>query len=736
LLAVALMGLAACVRQRRDADPTDLPPTPMPTLAAPVQVSLTQPQPGLSFYRSLDLERPELAAVARAVASADVGAALSAYADFLRSKDWNGALQPAAALPQGVGTTPAGEAARLGQIRLLGRTHDYGGKIDWLDNPTSFADWPLLLNRHGHWVELARAYQQTGNPAYVEAFETQLASWLEQARMPDDLVRAQAALIPRERGHRRPFAPAWRTIEAGERLRAAWPQVLVGLLKSPALDDASLVRLVAAMARQADFLVEFAGPDNWMYIESEGLLTAAALFPEFPRSRVWSGTAWSRVSEDLSRQVYPDGAYMELTFWYQETVRAAVTSMLALAERTGLTPEPKVVEAMGRITEGVMNARMPDGRLPQVNDADTLSADYILSPAAQRFNRPDFTYVASFGAQGEAPARTSVAMPYAGWAMMREDWSRTANALFFEAGPFGGHAHEDKLGILVYAYGQPMIIDTGRAAYGETPERSFNIGPSAHSTVLFDGLGQARRWWQDGRLNRTEGPAAGFHFDDTEGLAFASGAFGENPAEFFHLPGAGFSFVQHRRHILWFKPDRWLVVDVFSAREPHPETPADRLGPNPTRPATATALFQLADLPHTPPTPEGMRLGAEGGIRMHFSWAGSGVSIADVAKGQTEPEWLGWRFANMNEGNRAVPTPTLRIQRRLSGLPAAQALLLTADPSGQAIRTGQVKMQEGPEPGQFSFAMACDSGFRAEVRVTSDRVDIRSGEIHQIFTWK
>jgi hypothetical protein len=739
-------GLSGCVKPREDiaekSEPVEvipLPqpepeePAPAPPPAHPVRVSLTAPMPGLAFYQSLDLSLADLSDVARAVEAGDPQAAMTAYAQFLRNKDWGGALKPAT-VQTGSGTTPEGDAARRGDVRLLGHTHAYGDTIDWLGNPTAFSDWPLLLNRHMHWVDLGAAYRKTGNSVYVEAFSSQLLSWLEQAVMPDALVRTQAALIPRARGHRRPFAPAWRSIEVGERLRAAWPRVLAEVLHSPALEDATLVRMAAAMVRQADFLIEFTGPDNWMYIEAEGLLTTAALFPEFPRARVWSDTAWSRVAEDLAENVYPDGAFHELTFWYQETVRSALVSMLSLAERVGLTPDPSIEGTLERITEGIMNARMPGGRLPQVNDADTLSADWILRPAARRFNRPDFEYVASFGARGEAPAYTSVAMPYAGWAILRENWTPAANALFFEAGPFGGHAHEDKLGFILYAYGQPMIIDTGRAAYGESPERRFNVGPTAHSTVLFDGLGQSRRWWQDGRLNMTDGPAEGFAFQDGETLAFASGAFGEKSEEFFHLADKGFKFVQHRRHIVWFKPDRWLIVDVFLPRDIHPATPEDRLGPNPTRPEIATSLFQLADHPFTAPEGNSMRLGAEDAPRLHFAWTGTGPSRAEVVRGQTEPELLGWRFANMNEGNRPIPIPTLRIHRRLDEFPAVQALFLTADPAGRA-RTGRVEMQAGEGDSLGLFALNCDSGFSATVDVSAERVRVRMHGADHDFEW-
>lgn len=162
-----LAGLAACVGKKTEMVPpteVDPPPPEVPdaiphTPAPPVRVNLTAALPGLAFYQSLDLDRADLADVARAVAAEDAEAAMTAYAAFLRAKDWGGALQPASPLPASDATTPEGEQVRQGQVRLLGHSHEYGKSIDWLGNPTAFSDWPLLLNRHMHWVDLAAAYR-------------------------------------------------------------------------------------------------------------------------------------------------------------------------------------------------------------------------------------------------------------------------------------------------------------------------------------------------------------------------------------------------------------------------------------------------------------------------------------------------------------------------------------------------------------------------------------------------
>ncbi len=719
-------GVPAHLAAQTDAASSDVSANVMiPAVPAP----LGQALPDLAFYEALAPDLPGLQPVYAAVRAKNVAAAQRAFAAYLRGKTYNSAaLDVHPRKSAGHATTPGGEAAAATRITLLGHTQDYKGSIDWTKNPTTFADWLLMLNRHVHWADLAEAYRQTGNPRYTKAFVAQFDSWMKGAPLPGVVVQTQARQISREHGHRRPFAPAWRTIEVGERLRAAWPKALGAFLQDPALDDATLVRFVAAMARQADFLVEFQGPQNWYYIESEGLLRVAALFPEFSRAQVWRDEAIGRIERQLRLEVYPDGAHEELTFWYHETVRSAAANMLGLATKLGFPPSDETMRSFERMHEAMMASVQPDGRLPQVNDSDSLPAAYILQDGARRFGRSDMVYVASRTRSGDAPDFLSKALPWAGWAAMRSGWSDQDNFLFFEAGPFGGHAHEDKLGFILFGHGESFVIDTGRSAYGESAQRSFNIGPKAHSTVLFDGKGQSRRFWRDGRLMRTKTEAEGFAFATTESVDFATGAFGEQTDEFFYDAALGYAFMEQRRVVLYLKPDRWVVLDTFKERSGHSELDQNQLKDSSYAPARATTLFQLNDLPLELKSDAGhLTLGRTDAPRLNLSWTLPEQTAAKVVRGQETPELMGWRFLGMREGNRAEPTPTLVLDRPLQGKPGASGYLFSVAKTNEATRDERIVLTASEADGHV-FELRNASGVFAEIKLNADA--------SQPFTWK
>jgi hypothetical protein len=688
--------------------------------APPVAAPLGESLPPLEFYQALQPGDPGLEAVYEAVEAEDVEAAQSAFAAYLRTKEFDAAaLKVLPVKEEGSARTADGDAAAERKITLLGKTHDYGEKIDWINNPTELSDWPLLLNRQVHWADLAKAYEQTGNPIYLQAFAEQLDSWLTGAPMPGMVKQAQARSITRERGHRRPFDPAWRTIEIGERLRGSWPEAFGTFVRQPGMDDATLVRMVAAMVRQADFLMEFQGPQNWFAIENDGLLQTAVLFPEFNRSRVWKDEALDRISQQLEVEVYPDGAHEELTFWYQETVRGAVAGIITAADKLGLEIPESTRERFEKLHESSMAVAQPDGRLPQINDGDPLRAELILRDGANRFTRQDMLFVATREREGEAPSFLSTSLPWAGWAVMRTDWTESGNYLFFEAGPFGGHAHEDKLGLILFAYGEPFIIDTGRSVYGDGPWRRFNIGPNAHSTVLFDGKGQSRRYWQDNRLNKTETEVEGFEFETSAEVDYASGAFGELKDEIFYDEELGFAFMSQRRIVLFLKPDRWVVLDTWKKRDGHDEVDPSGITPQSFDPAQITTLFQLNDLPTALQAEKGtLLLGKDDGPRLTISWTQPDKTSASLVRGREEPTPLGWRFLGMTEGNKPMPIPTLVLDRELPEQTPANGYLFSAVKAGEAPREESISLASVDPDGVVFHLLAGDQAF-AEIKVNT-----------------
>jgi hypothetical protein len=446
-------------------------------------------------------------------------------------------------------------------------------------------------------------------------------------------------------------------------------------------------------------------------------MRAASLLPEFKRAGDWRDIALARVNRSLQTEVYPDGAHEELTFWYQETVRANLASVLDIANALGHPIPPALEQRFRLLFEAVYKTRQPDGRLPQVNDGDTLPAAYILEDGARRFNRPDFLYVASRGRSGTEPDFLSASLPYAGWAVMRDGWSENAGYAFFEAGPFGGHAHEDKLGLIIHARGHPFVIDTGRSAYGENAWRSFNLDGSSHSTVRFDGKDQTRRWWRDGRLMRAKGPAEGFAFTTTPDVDYAAGAFGEDADEVFYDAELGFAFVEHRRAVLFLKPDRWLVIDRFSAREANQETPPEQHGEYALRPRVATTLFQMAEQAYELSARTGQWVGKpDADTRFRVTWNDPAKVRSRVASGEENPELLGWRFEGQSKGHKPVAIPTLVLERDLPALPFVQATLFSAEsPNAPAV---SVHVKEG----EVSHLITLEQGNTVLGRVAMPKV--------------
>ena len=140
-------------------------------------------------------------------------------------------------------------------------------------------------------------------------------------------------------------------------------------------------------------------------------------------------------------------------------------------------------------------AAMPDRRLPGVQDGGYMDIRRPLGEAARLFpERKEFLWYATDGKEGEPPAKTSYAFPYAGYFIMRSGWEPDACWMLFDGGPFGyGHQHEDKLNVIVHAYGKLLLVDPGNYQYERSKWRQYFIDSAAHNVVLVDGQPQRRR---------------------------------------------------------------------------------------------------------------------------------------------------------------------------------------------------------------------------------------------------
>jgi hypothetical protein len=257
--------------------------------------------------------------------------------------------------------------------------------------------------------------------------------------------------------------------------------------------------------------------------------------------------------------------------------------------------------------------------------------------------RKDFEWVVSDGRKGTPPDHTSHFFPYAGQVVMRSNWERDALFLGFEAGSFGyGHQHEDKLGIVLFAYGKELLVEGGSYAYDASKWRRYVLSSYAHNIVLVDGQGQVRRGLP--RQRYVSKQPVDLNFRSDERYDYARGVYEQGFGEREKRPA------RHVREIAFLKEAHLFVV-------------RDTLESLDGKPHSYQALFHL--------DAEKVNVDRESGTIETRDPEGANIRIVpladgdfktDIVRGQETPVVQGWM--PRGHGIRGVrPIPTVVYER-------------------------------------------------------------------------
>ena len=510
------------------------------------------------LFAELDLARPGLEAVAASIAKGDQAAAKHALAEYYRHR-----TKPLYYIGLGEKANPKpthpdlerAERAIKHQFESIGYAHTFGPVIDWRFDKTAelgskYApnnEWTWQLNRHPEWLALSRAYRDTFDEKFALEFVAQMTAWSRDCPMPED-----AGNVPRS---------AWRTIETGIRASAIWPELWYRFVPSPSMSDDALLTFLKAYVDHAHHLMSWHTTGNWLAMEGNGLYHVGALFPEFKAATSWRSTAEKWIYAELNNQVYPDGVQIELASGYHHVSLGNFLDVYKIARLNNIPLPADFLNRLEKMYDFDVFGAMPDRRLPGVQDGGYYDVRRALREAAGLFpGRKDFLWYGTDGKSGQPPAEKSHAFPYAGYFVMRSGWEPDARWLWFDGGPFGyGHQHEDKLEIIVAAYGKTFLMDPGNYTYERSKWRSYFIDSPSHNVVLVDGQPQRRRGQtRDAYVVKEPLP----HVWSSEPASdYVEATFDEN------FGGEVKRGVAHTRAILFIKPDFWVVLDTLSAKD-------------------------------------------------------------------------------------------------------------------------------------------------------------------------
>ena len=566
----------------------------------------------------------------------------------------------------------AGEVCQH-RFRLLGyEPLDYGQTIDWHLDAVHGKRAPLVpwytirfldfsavgdhkvtweLNRHQHFVTLAKAWCLTHDDRYVKELVAQWYDW--------------------ERANPYPLGINWgSSLEVAFRsLSWLWAKFL--LADCPALPAAFEKDLLRGLARNGlyieNFLSTYFSPNTHLIGEAVALFFIGTLCPEIRLAPRWKRDGWRILEEELGRQVRPDGVYFEQALHYHVYALDFFlhTRLLAEKNRFDIPAEyDRVVNRMIDVVVALSQGGTPQtfgdddgGRLfdPRRNQSEHLTDPLALG--ALIYGREDARRSAQlteeaiwlFGENALAlvnqttPAsRRSTAFQNGGIYVMADPIEPAL--MMIDAGPQGtghcGHGHADALNVLFTSGDRSWLIDPGTYVYiSDTDGREIFRSTAAHNTVRVDQQDQAV----------PEGPFAWSAIPRVVAEQWIQG----QTFDFFVGSHNGYTRlpdpVGHRRFVFHAHGAPWVIRDVVEGSQIHEVEASWHFAPD-LLVTSAKGGFRATVDPstnhHTPGTAPSLNL----------SWASRSTLNGFIESGYVSPSY---------GARKTAPVVRLRIQNKL-----------------------------------------------------------------------
>jgi hypothetical protein len=439
-----------------------------------------------ALFEALELDRAGLREVKAAVGRGDTAGACRALLDYYRTSDSGKWLRGPAVQP-GNGRDEDEEKLLDDTFTVFGRVarvpRTSRGGLDWTyGGPDNEINWAWGFNRQEYLPPLLDAYRKTGNARYVRLIDNLIRDWVTGS-LPYPACDTTDA--------------CWRGLETALRVKQ-WAIVFYALQQDPHFSDATRLLMLTSLPDHAHYLLYFHKPGgNWITTELSALGLIAAAWPEFREATAWQAYSGETLLRSMPEQIYLDGVQMELTSGYHYVSLKDFSHYADVCRDAGIPLPPGYRDWLEKMWNYLAYSLRPDGSAPQNNDSDLSNYRELLIKAARDYQRPDWLYIATHGAEGEKPKQgPSLIFPWAGQVMARSGWDADALWMFFDIGPMGvGHAHCDKLHLSLHANGRDLLVDPGRFTYAfESAEGRFQgkyAGLSvAHNVILIDDRGQ------------------------------------------------------------------------------------------------------------------------------------------------------------------------------------------------------------------------------------------------------
>jgi hypothetical protein len=439
------------------------------------------------------------------------------------------------------------EAVCAGRFTHAGLTLDLGVEPDWTTRALPpDEEWRIEWSKFYYGLDLAHAYRETCDEKYPRAWERLVRSWIEQVPVGFDSSDVSARRVQN-------WIYAWDLFASASR--------------AARFRDGFEEKLLASLVEQVAHLRAHLTPErNHRTLELYALFIAALSLPQLDADGALLDFAIAELHRNLLTDVRPDGVHREHSTHYHMLVLRSFLGARENARRYSLTFPAGFDAHLERACDFAMHSHRPDGSIPALSDSDTGTYVDLLALAADLFDRPDYLYVVTSGAQGTPPKHRNASFHGGGYFIQRSPWEkdgesfRDARFLVFDAGALGdgGHGHYDLLNVEIAANGRPLVVDPGRYTYSEHGEnwRRWFKGTAAHNTVCVDGLDQTPY-----RCGKPKGETASGHLLERMSAPDLDALCGVAVSPAYEA--------RHARRVFFIANEYWLIVDQLSGERPH-----------------------------------------------------------------------------------------------------------------------------------------------------------------------
>lgn len=446
------------------------------------------------LFSVLDLSKPEMADVKKALERKGNDAALNALLSYYRNR-----YPKQSDLPGHSGK--GHEAVSIERADNLGKhifqwgpypAASYGKEIDWAADPAGDVEWVASIYRFPWVSDLTKAYDATGDERYARIFVELTSDWISK----HPLEKTVDCVHPVYGWQGYP----WLDLQTGIRAKNICNAFRV-LVHSKSFTPQFLGILLASLYdhQVKTEKMPMGRVHNKAIFEQRGFFTVIHTFPEFKDKDRWLNIAMGITCKNLLDQTTTDGVQREWCGGYHLGVYTDALEIDDLVRDLDRKMPDNYITRVRAMADYIFGISTPDLGFPMFGDTgrahhkseerNTWPLYKVLSQAGKRFGDPKYQALADLNL-GQLPLNGSIAFSEAGMYAMRSGWSpdQVYMALHCSPPPLSSHDQPDNGTFELYAYGEWLMPDTGFFTYGHNAkERAWHRRTQVHPTLTLNG---------------------------------------------------------------------------------------------------------------------------------------------------------------------------------------------------------------------------------------------------------